>query len=117
VAVEFSVVGPVREVSAEVGLVAYRTAQEALTNARRHAPGQPVQLSVEFAATELAVTVVNPLSGTSAVPADAGPASKHAPVGSGYGLIGLQERAAQAGGTLAAGPVGGEWHVRLRIPA
>ena len=34
-----------RPVAAEAALAAYRTAQEALTNARKHAPGQPVRLS------------------------------------------------------------------------
>ena len=50
VPVDFSVTGSPRPVSAETGLTAYRTAQEALTNARKHAPGQPVRLSLEFSA-------------------------------------------------------------------
>ena len=61
VPVDFSVTGSPRPVTAEVGLAAYRTAQEALTNARKHAPGQPVRLGLEFSATEIAVRIVNPL--------------------------------------------------------
>ena len=45
---------------------------------------------------------------------DAGPLA-HA--GAGYGLTGLRERAALAGGTLTAGPEDGQWSVHLRIPA
>jgi signal transduction histidine kinase len=37
--------------------------------------------------------------------------------GAGYGLTGLRERAALAGGTLTAGPSGGQWEVCLRLPA
>ena len=111
VPIDFSVVGPPRPVAAEVALAAYRTAQEALTNARKHAPGQPVQLTVEFAAAEIAVRVVNPLPVTSTG------GRPLADTGAGYGLTGLRERAALSGGTLAAGPVGGEWQVWLRIPA
>jgi len=110
VAVDFSVNGSPRPVGAEAGLAAYRTAQEALTNARKHAPGQPVRLSLEFCDSEIAVRVVNKM-----------PARRDRDVrpeaGTGYGLKGLRERAALGGGTLAAGPADGEWRVCLRIPA
>ena len=51
-----------------MGLAAYRTAQEALTNARKHAPGQPVRLSLDFSAADVAVRVVNPLLAASGPP-------------------------------------------------
>ena len=107
--VDFTVTGPPRTVAAEAALAAYRTAQEALTNARKHAPGQPVRLSLEFSADEIAVRVVNPL------PVQAG--GPLAATGAQYGLTGLRERAALGGGTLTAGPAEGEWQVALRIPA
>ena len=109
-AVDFSVTGSPRPVPTEVGLAAYRTAQEALTNARKHAPGQPVALELEFTGAELAVRVANPLP-------DADGSGPLAASGAGYGLTGLRERAALGGGTLTAGPVEGEWRVCLRIPA
>jgi signal transduction histidine kinase len=111
VSADFSVIGSARSVSAEAGLTAFRTAQEALTNARKHAPGQPVRLSLEFSPTDLAVRVVNPMPalGRDGVP--------QASVGTGYGLKGLRERAVLTGGTLIAGPADGEWRVDLRIPA
>ena len=60
-AVDFAVTGPPRPLSEQASLVAYRTAQEALTNARKHAPGQPVALSLGFEAAQITVSVVNPL--------------------------------------------------------
>jgi signal transduction histidine kinase len=109
-AVEFAVTGEPRPVAAEAGLTVYRTAQEALTNARKHAPGRPVRLCLQFSETEIAVRVTNPLP-------EARPGGPLAATGSGHGLTGLRERAALAGGTLTAGPADGEWQVCLRIPA
>jgi signal transduction histidine kinase len=110
VAVDFSVSGSPRPVGTEAGLAAYRTAQEALTNARKHAPGQPVRLCLEFCDSEIAVQASNPLPVVSE--GGATPAA-----GTGYGLTGLRERAALSDGTLEAGPADGEWRVCLRIPA
>lgn len=110
VAVDFTVTGPPRPVPAEAGLAAYRTAQEALTNARKHAPGRPVRLGLEFAPAQIVVQVVNALPEAAA----SGPLAAS---GAGYGLTGLRERAALGGGTLTAGPAGGEWRVCLKIPA
>jgi signal transduction histidine kinase len=109
-AVDFTVSGTARPLSAEVSLVAFRTAQEALTNARKHAPGQPVTVSLGFEDAEITVGVVNPLP-------PAGGQGPLAAVGAGYGLTGLRERAALADGTLEAGPADGTWRVALRIPA
>jgi signal transduction histidine kinase len=108
--VEFTVTGTPHPLGPEAALTAFRTAQEALTNARKHAPGQPVGLTVRYAPDETVLTVSNPLppGGTE------GPLAR---AGAGYGLTGLRERAALAGGTLAAGPDGGQWLVRLRLPA
>jgi signal transduction histidine kinase len=114
--VDFSVVGEPRPVPAEARLTAYRAAQEALTNARKHAPGQPVRLSLSFSPSEVGVEAVNPLPGS--VPAGELAVGRGlAASGAGYGLTGLRERAALADGTLTAGPAGGEWRVSLRIPA
>ena len=108
--VEFTVTGTPHPLGPEAALTAFRTAQEALTNARKHAPGQPVGLTVRYAPDETVLTVSNalPPGGTE------GPLAR---AGAGYGLTGLRERAALAGGTLAAGPDDGQWLVRLRLPA
>jgi signal transduction histidine kinase len=110
VLVDFSVSGSPRAVGAEVGLAIYRTAQEALTNARKHAPGQPIRLCLDFCDSEIGVRVVNQLP-------TANVRGVRSVTGSGYGLTGLRERAALGGGTLVAGPVDGEWRVYLKIPA
>ncbi|MDV5149243.1 histidine kinase [Streptomyces sp. SBC-4] len=82
-------------VPASTGRTAYRIAQEALTNARKHAPGTKVTVTVSGRPGDgLDVTVRNP--------APAGPVP-HVP-GSGQGLIGLTERAALAGGRMEHGP-------------
>ncbi|MFJ4521106.1 sensor histidine kinase [Streptomyces sp. NPDC088810] len=95
-------------VPASVGRTAYRIAQEALTNARKHAPG--TEVTVRLAGTPgdgLTVTVTHP-----APPAEAPPVP-----GSGQGLIGLTERATLAGGHLRHGtrPDGG-FEVRGWLP-
>jgi signal transduction histidine kinase len=109
-AVEFTVTGEPRPLPEQASLVAYRTAQEGLTNARKHAPGQPVTLGLGFEPGQITVTVANPL-------APAGDKRPLAAAGAGAGLTGLRERAALAGGTLEAGPAAGTWRVALRIPA
>jgi DNA-binding NarL/FixJ family response regulator/signal transduction histidine kinase len=71
VAVSLEVSGPVRPIPAETGLTVYRTAQEALTNARKHAPGQHVSLRLSYAPDSLTLGVTNP----AARPASTRPAS------------------------------------------
>jgi signal transduction histidine kinase len=107
--VDLSVAGEPRPLTTEASLAAYRTAQEALTNARKHAPGQPVTLTLGFEPAHLTVRTVNPLPDGTPGPLTA--------TGAGYGLTGLRERAALAGGELDAGPADGNWQVVLRIPA
>lgn len=93
------------EVPERAGRTAYRIVQEALTNARKHAEDAPVEVTVEGRADEgLAVTV------RSGPGRDTGP-------GSGHGLIGLEERAALAGGRLEYGPAAdGGWRVHAWLP-
>jgi signal transduction histidine kinase len=109
-AVNLEISGEARPISAEAGVAAYRTAQEALTNARKHAPGEPVTLRLSYEPDEITLGVVNPMPTHSA-------AGSLADTGGGLGLIGLRERAALAGGSLEAGPDAGNWRVTLRIPA
>ena len=96
------------DVSERVGRAAYRIVQEALTNARKHAPGAPVSVQLRGGSgADLVVTISQPLL---ANPAGALP-------GSGLGLVGLRERVALAGGALEAGPDGaGHWVVTARLP-
>ncbi|MFE7468869.1 sensor histidine kinase [Streptomyces sp. NPDC057499] len=93
---------------AATGRTVYRIAQEALTNARKHAPGTEVTVSVTGAPGEgLTVEVRNP--------APVGPFERVP--GSGQGLIGLTERATLAGGSLDHGPLpDGGFRVRATLP-
>jgi len=95
-------------VPASVGRTAYRIAQEALTNARKHAPGTEVTVSAEGAPGEgLTVSVRNPAPATEVTPVP----------GSGQGLIGLTERATLTGGRLEHGPeADGGFGVRAWLP-
>ncbi|WP_327379493.1 MULTISPECIES: sensor histidine kinase [unclassified Streptomyces] len=93
---------------AATGRTVYRIAQEALTNARKHAPGAPVGVTVAGGPGDgLSIEVDNPA-----------PDEPFDPVpGSGQGLIGLTERANLAGGSLDHGPrPDGGFTVRARLP-
>jgi signal transduction histidine kinase len=90
-----------------LGRTAYRIVQEALTNARKHAPGAEVQVSLTGAPSEgLAVEVRNaaPLE----TPVVAKPPHQ--------GLIGLGERVALAEGRLEHGPDCGGWRLAAWLP-
>jgi len=108
--VDVEVRGEPRPIPAEAGLTAYRTAQEALTNARKHAPGQPVTLRLDYEPADVTLSVVNPIP-------PGGEERPLADTGAGFGLVGLRERASLAGGTFEAGPDAGNWQVTLRVPA
>ena len=89
------------------GRTAYRIVQEGLTNARKHAAGHPVTLTVIGEPGEvLRIELTNPASnGTSVTP------------GSGTGLVGLTERVQLAGGTLDHGRIpGGGFRLEASLP-
>ena len=94
-------------VPAWVGRNAYRIVQEALTNARKHAPGARVRVAVTGHAEQgLVVEVGNALRvGGPSLP------------GSGTGLVGLRERVQLAGGRLDHGPTAaGDFQLRAWLP-
>ncbi|MFI5912585.1 sensor histidine kinase [Dactylosporangium sp. NPDC051541] len=94
------------EVPPTVGRTAYRVVQEALTNARKHAAGQPVTITLEIDGGRLVLDVRNPV--TPDLPDLSG---------SGVGLIGLTERVGLAGGTLEhAVTATGEFRLRAELP-
>ncbi|MEU8813516.1 histidine kinase [Actinoplanes sp. NPDC048796] len=91
----------------QVGRSAYRIVQEALTNARKHAPGAPIEVTISRTAEPgLIVEVGNPLAASgSLIP------------GAGAGLTGLRERVQLVGGRLEHGPTpGGEFHLKAWLP-
>ncbi len=80
--------------------VVVASTREALSNARRHAPGRPVSLSVIRDGDAVDVVVANPLSG------------------GGHGLIGIHERFAEldAGATVEAERSEDEFVVAMHVP-
>ena len=90
-----------------VELAAYRIVQEALTNARRHAPGAAVDVELHHTGHMLAVRI-----------RDNGPGPPPAVPNGGHGLAGMRERAAAVGGELRTGVApGGGFLVTARLPA
>ncbi|MCA2217615.1 sensor histidine kinase [Jidongwangia harbinensis] len=97
--------GDPRELPAVVDLAAYRIVQEALTNAHKHGHGA-ARLRVEYAPGGVVVEVVNEVRPGAVAPV------------SGYGLLGMRERAASAGGAVSVGATGdGRFRVRAVLPA
>ena len=92
------------------GRTAYRIAQEGLTNARKHAAGQPVRLTLSGTpGDQLIIDISNPVL--------SGPPQPDGIPGSGTGLIGLGERARLAGGRIEFGPTGtGEFRLQAWLP-
>jgi signal transduction histidine kinase len=90
-----------------VELAAYRIVQEALTNARRHAPGAAVDVELHHTGHMLAVRI-----------RDNGPGPPLDVPNGGHGLAGMRERAAAVGGELRTGVApGGGFLVTARLPA
>ncbi|WP_242676076.1 sensor histidine kinase [Streptosporangium minutum] len=87
---------------------AYRVVQEGLTNARKHAPGRPVDVLLRGApGTPLLIDIRNPLA-----PAGTAPLAP----GSGLGLVGLTERVRLASGQLDHRNAEGEFRLQARLP-
>jgi signal transduction histidine kinase len=102
--------GPVVALDPGVELTAFRIVQEALTNARRHAPGSAVDVELDYRPEALHVRVRDSGLGRRSDPATAAGAG-------GHGLDGMRERAAMLGGTLSAGPLaGGGFAVAAVLP-
>ncbi|MFC5752983.1 sensor histidine kinase [Actinomadura rugatobispora] len=139
--VDMQVRGDPRTLSTTVELSAYRIVQEALTNARRHAPGAGVRVELTYLPDRLAVRVLD--DGASAPtmvlnrdgtpsrtavldPPGAGTGqagrtrletpSSGVPDG-GHGLVGMRERATMLGGRFSAGPAAeGGFVVEAELP-
>ncbi|WP_158847825.1 sensor histidine kinase [Saccharothrix deserti] len=103
--VERRQIGVTRELPAVVDLAAYRIMQEALTNAHKYGTGT-AGLTITYTPEGITIDVVNTV------------AAERTPAQSGYGIVGMRERAAAAGGTLEAqvGP-NGRFTVHAELPA
>jgi signal transduction histidine kinase len=104
--VPLQVEGTPRALPPDAGIALYRATQEALSNARKHAPGAQTTVSLAFRRDATVVTVRN----------GRGNGHVHAP-GAGLGLHGMRERLELAGGELEAQSSDEGFTVEARVPA
>ncbi|MGI8802282.1 MAG: sensor histidine kinase [Solirubrobacteraceae bacterium] len=109
--IDLDVRGEPRRLPPDAGLAVYRTAQEALTNIRRHAAAERVRLRLDYRPEETVLLIEDHGA------ANAPPPPPLAATGPGYGLTGMRERAELLGGRLLAEPTGDGFRVELRLPA
>jgi signal transduction histidine kinase len=94
-----------------VGRTTYRIVREALTNARKHAPGARVLVQIGYRETQVRVVVSNGVATR-----DTG--SELSGTGSGFGIVGLRQRIELMHGTLRAGPTpDGGFRLEAVLPA
>lgn len=91
----------------EAGWTIVRSAQEALTNVRKHAVGADVVMRLAQAGKWCELEVVD----------SGGSRGELAGTGAGFGLTGMRERAELIGGSVQAGGCGDGFRVHLRVPA
>jgi signal transduction histidine kinase len=98
------------ELPTALGLSAYRIAQEALSNAVRHAPGAAIRVEVWSTESALHLDILN-TAGTETVAAQGDePRARH-------GLLGMRERVNMLGGRLTTGPTDDAgFHVLAVLP-
>ena len=105
VRVDVTTTGEVRPLPAGLDGSVFRIVQEALTNVVRHAHTDTAQVSLGYGPRELTVVISDGGCGSGA----GNP--------SGHGLLGIRERVALHGGTVAAGPGGdGGYQLNARFP-
>jgi signal transduction histidine kinase len=100
-----NVKGEPENVSASVGLCAYRIVQEALTNVRKHA-GQTASTVVDLSYFVDGIEILVQNRGRIGV-LNAKP---------GHGVVGMQERVALVGGEVEVGPIAGGYRVSAWLP-
>ncbi|MFA9443753.1 sensor histidine kinase [Egicoccus sp. AB-alg6-2] len=107
--IEVARCGDFADLPQPVGVALYRIAQEAVTNATRHAHN----------ATRVTIEVTDRLGEVRLTVRDDGDpvAVRHPTTGPGFGLVGMRERAALLGGTVHAGPAPDRgWIVDATLP-
>lgn len=95
------------DIPSQLSRSAYRIVQECLTNARKHAPGAPIEISLaDGADDDLLLTVSNPLAESRSVNRS----------GVGLGLVGVAERVELLGGTVTTATADGRFTLTARLP-
>jgi signal transduction histidine kinase len=111
---ELEVSGEPRQLSSEARLAIYRTAQEALTNVRKHADPRAVEIHLDYGADGTRLEVAD--YGAPSANGNGNGQGPLAAAGSGYGVSGMRERAELLGGRLEAGPSADGYRVELWLP-
>ena len=107
--------GEPRRLPSEAALAVFRTAQEALTNVRKHAEeAERVEIRLDYDPDGVQL-IVTDSAGDGAEPRVPQPAAL-AGAGAGYGVSGMRERAELIGGRLLAGPTEDGFRVELWVP-
>ncbi|WP_285482076.1 sensor histidine kinase [Amycolatopsis sp. NBRC 101858] len=96
--VGFETAGEARPLPSAAVVALVGVAREALTNAGKHAPGEDVRVRLEHEPGAVRLDVRNKLG-------------EFTRTSEGFGLAGMRERLALAGGTLESGPEDGYWRV------
>ena len=117
IACTVAVTGAERDLSTNGRLTFYRVAQEALTNVRKHASADRVEIRLDYAASGARLVVEDFTPRDRLAAYDVGHADGAGRAnGSGYGLTGMRERAELLGGTLTTGPTDTGYRVDLWVP-
>lgn len=105
-----TVTGAERQIAPDAELALYRAAQEALSNARKHAPGADVTMHLDYGSHTTMLLVQN---GVCPDPRHTTPLTA---TGGGFGLRGMRERIELLGGELVAAAQDSGWTVRATVP-
>jgi signal transduction histidine kinase len=97
---------------AAFGPAVLRVVREGLTNALKHAPGQPVRVALDAGSERLLITVRNPLPGSSD---GARAADAPVPAVGGTGVRSLTDHVRARGGSVAAGAADGTYVLRAEL--
>ncbi|MEU0531037.1 sensor histidine kinase [Amycolatopsis tolypomycina] len=100
--VAFDADGETRALPSAAVVALAGVAREALTNAGKHAPGEDIRMRLGYAPGVVRLDVRNNLGAFTRT-------------GEGFGLAGMRERLALAGGTLTAGPEDADWRVLAEV--
>jgi signal transduction histidine kinase len=121
VRMELSIPPELGRASPLIELTTYRIVQESLTNVRKHASSARARVTIRRDADVLTVEVDDDGAGRQAQAHSTGqsqvPTRSGTEHGSGFGLLGMRERAEALGGTVVAGPrPEGGFRVRAELP-
>jgi signal transduction histidine kinase len=101
-----SLEGSLRPLAPQAELTLYRTVQEALTNSRKHAQPRRIDVTLSYDDAWVTARVRN----------DGSPPQASDALTSGFGLLGLRERAQLLGGTVTIERAGDVFELTLTLP-